>query len=514
MTTRNLAGWTYIPETGKLHSAPVYRSYQLAAGHFEGHRTATLIYPRPDAETPITARHRVNYTGQNYRIPVIVDGGAWPFYYELLTAPEGMTIGNQLTDHGTELVADSNYGIINYSNSVAGTHDISVRVTDQLGAIVTVSWQLVVGTTDWIFLDPAAGVNGSGTLVSPFNTLASLAGLTTKKLLVRAGIVDWGQKAVGLQNMPITYLPYGGETVYMKQALSPIGCNGGSDYWFSGFKFFIPSDRTAVSQFFRLDGGTDRVGFFECEFDGGSFDNTETGGIEPKSNSSILFWQGQGVAEASASNSWYSFISGCAFKNVRDRDTYLGYSQRFTVIENNTMENCTVGANGLGNGFYVKTSVSDLTFRRNRSIGTGNTQIMLRLDAYAGNFPMDKYDVCYNTYRHYGTQGGDGSGCISNGMEFIYSGVNRFIYRNSLYSQNASGIHARGQDEDSIVTCTNNVIMCGGANTNGVQMVYYGGTLTNTGYVAGNLASGIFDANTKLIGGYVSNLGTKGAQVK
>lgn len=489
-------------------------NWQLLAGHFQSYRTPTLTYPRPDSETVVTARHKVNYTGQNYRIPVLVDGGAWPFYYELLAFPTGMTIGSQLTTSGSELIAGPDYGIINYPNAVAGTYTVTVRVTDQNGTVMTVTWQLVVGTTDWIFLDPAAGTNGTGTLASPYNTLASLNTLTTKKVLIRAGTVDWEQKVVGLQAMPITYLPYGSEVVYMKQALSPIGCNGGNDYWFSGFKFFIPSDRTAVSQFFRLDGGPDHVGFFENEFDGGSYDNTETTGSEPKSNSSILFWQGQGAVESSQSNSWYSFIKNCTFKNIRDRDTYLAYSQRFTVVEGNSMENCTVGANGLGNGFYVKTSVSDLTFRSNFSVGTTNTQKLLRLDAYTGQFLMDKYDVCYNTYRLYGADAsGDGLGAISNGMQFEEAGTHRYIYRNTLYANQAAGIHARGQATNSIITCSNNVLISGGTNTNGVQLVQYGGTLINTGYVAGAPAANIVDSNNKLIGSYLTNLGTKGAQV-
>ncbi len=488
--------------------------WQLVAGHFQGYITPEITYPRPDSDTPATARHRVNYTGQTYQVPIAVHGGAFPFYYELLSGPSGMTIGSQLELSGGELVAGSDYGIINYPNSVAGTYTVNVRVTDQNGVVLTRTWQLIVGTTDWVFMDPAAGVNGTGTLASPFNTLASLNGLTTKKVLIRAGTVDWEQKVVGLQSMPITYLPYGGETVLMKQALSPIGCNGGSDYSFSGFSFFIPSDRTAVSQFFRLDGGPDRVCFFNCEFDGGSFNNTETGGGEPKANSSILFWQGQAVAVGSAGNSWYSVIKNCRFKNVQDRDTYLGYSQRFTVIEGNTMENCDVGANGLGHGFYPKIDVDGFTFRMNRSVGVSNTQKLMRIDAYNINFPLQNFDVSYNSYRYYGSDGsGDGIGAISNGMEYQYAGTSRYIYRNTLYAQSAAGIHARGQDASSVITASNNVLISGGTNTNGVQLVDYQGTFNNTGYVAGGTGAGIVDVNNKLAGGYVSNLGTKGAQI-
>lgn len=492
-------------------------SWQLTAGHYQSYFSPVISYPRPDTETPATARHRVNYTGQNYRVPVTVYGGAWPFYYELLAGPSGMTIGNQLSVSGGELVAGAEYGIINYANSVAGTYTVTVRVTDQNGAVNTVSWQLVVGTTDWVFVDPAAGVNGTGTLASPYNTLASLNGLTTKKVLFRAGTVDWEQKTIGLHGMPITYLPYSGETVLCKQALSPIGCSGGSDYGFFGLKFFIPSDRTAVNQFFRLDGGPDRVVFFDCEFDGGNYNNTDTvgvGGDGPKSNSSIIFFQGQTAGLSGAGNSYHSIIKNCIFKNVKDRDLYLGYSQRVTVIEGNGIQNCTLGAAGLGHGFYAKTDINELTFRGNYSIGTTNTQKLLRVDAYTGTFNMDYFDISYNSYRFYGTDGsGDGIGAISFSSEFHESGTHHYVYRNSIWSQSSACIHARGQAAGSTITCSNNVFVSGGTNTNGVQLVAYDGTMSNTGFIAGGTGAGILDSNNNLSGGYVSNLGTKGKQV-
>ncbi len=490
-------------------------SWNLASGHFESHLSPVIVYPRPDGESSVYARHRNNYTGQNYRIPVVVEGGAWPFYYELTAAPSGMTIGTQLDLVSGELVAGTNYGIITWSNTPAGTYTVTVRVTDQNLVVNTVTFQLVVGTADWIFLDPSAGTNGSGTLASPYNTLAALSGLTTKKILFRAGTVDWEQKTVGLQSMPVTYLPYSGESVLMKQALSPIGCNGGNDFGFFGMKFFIPSDRTAVSQFFRLDGGCDRVCFFDCEFDGGSFNNTETTGGEPKSNSSILMWQNTHAGLNGAGNSFYSIIKNCKFINVRDRDMFLGYSMKNVVVEGNSMEGCTVGSNGLGHGFYFKTNVEHATFRLNYSIGTANTQKLIRIDAYAGDsIPMDYYDVSYNTFRYYGSDAsGDGTGAISNSHEYVEAGTHRYIFRNTLYSQSAAAIHARGQGSASVITATNNVMVSGGTNTNGVQLVDYQGTFINTGYVAGNTSVGIVDSNNKLSGAYISNLGTKGAQV-
>jgi hypothetical protein len=485
-------------------------AWQLAAGHFEGYMAPVIAYPRPDSETAVNARHRVNYPGQTYRVPIAVSGGAYPFRYELLAGPAGMTIGETLTLVGGRLVAGNDYGIINWNNSVAGTYTVSVRVTDQNGVANTITWQLIVGTTDWLFFDPSAGTNGTGTLASPFNDLAALSGLTTKKVLFRAGTVTLEQKTVGLDSWPKTFLPYGNEVVVMNKALSSVGSNLSGDIWFSGFTFKLPSISnivTVYNQFFRL-GGTTRTVFFENTFDYENQSNPNTGG----SNSSLLMWENASAAQSSPDQGWYCVIMKNAFKNVVDRDMYLGYSMRYAVIERNSMENCTAPAGG--HGFYAKTSVDYLTFRGNYSIGTGNTMKLFRMDAYVGYFPMDYYDISYNNYRFYGSDSsGDGIGAISFASEFWPAGAHHYVYRNSFYSQSAAGIHARGQAAGSAISCTNNVLVSGGTNTNGVQTVAYDGTLTNTGYVAGNIAAGILDTSNYLANSYVSNLGTKGAEV-
>jgi len=485
--------------------------WQLTAGHFEGYMSPLITYPRPDSETAVNSRHRVNYTGEQYRVPIGVEGGAWPFYFELLAGPSGMTIGSQLTLSGGELIADDNYGIITWANSVAGTYTITVRVTDQNNIVNTISWQLVVGTADWLFVDKNAVTNGTGTFASPYNSLAPLLNQTTKKVLFRAGTVDWEERPANLHALPKTYLPYNNESVIMHQAVSSIGAQISGDYWFSGFTFKIPSGRNNIreyDQFFRLEGAS-RTVFFENIIDLENLSNPNPAG----SNSTFLMWTNTGAAQASTDNAWYCVIMKNTFKNIKDRDIFLGYSMRHTVIERNSMENCTT-TDGGGHGFYPKTSVDYFTFRGNYSIGTTNTQKLFRMDAYAGYFPMNYYDISYNNYRYYGSDlEGIGIGAISFSNEFIDVGTHHYVYRNTFYAQNAAGIHARGQASTSVILSSNNVLVCGGTNTNGVRLYEYQGTFTHTGYVAGNIASGILDINNKLNGGFVSNLGTKGSQV-
>ncbi len=252
MTTRNLAAWGR-DSSEKLNSRIYSGSrtgWGLDSGHYQGYLDPVAVHPRPDSETSQYARHRINAVGQKYRIPVVVGHGAWPFKYELLSAPSGATIGQTLTLSGNSLVAGADYGVVEWLNPAAGTHSFTVLVVDQNGVKTALSWTLVVADSNWVYLDPANGVNGTGTLASPFNTVASLNGLTTKGVLIRAGSVDWNNKAVGLQSMPKTYIPYGNESVTHEQAASSIGNSGGDDLWFSGATFSIPSGRTTVESVF------------------------------------------------------------------------------------------------------------------------------------------------------------------------------------------------------------------------------------------------------------------------
>src|SRR5580692_1397802 len=81
--------------------------YAFAASSFSGFYPAgswmpakqpmIQVYPRPDSETNTWARHRwAYYDGAHavqYKIPLGVSFGAFPYVYELLSGPPGMTIG-------------------------------------------------------------------------------------------------------------------------------------------------------------------------------------------------------------------------------------------------------------------------------------------------------------------------------------------------------------------------------------------------------------------------------------
>lgn len=148
-------------------TVPPSGDWQLAAGHFiPAKMTPVIIGPSAATEAGTDAawsRYRRCPSGIEYRIPISVLGGAWPFYYELTTAPSGMTIGAQY--------GDTDYGILSWSSPTAGTHSIVARVTDQDGTIVTRSWSLECidkdNTTYFMFLSGSGNNSNTGTQSSP-----------------------------------------------------------------------------------------------------------------------------------------------------------------------------------------------------------------------------------------------------------------------------------------------------------------------------------------------------------
>ena len=140
------------------------------------------VFPRPDNETNTWARPREAYTGEVYRFAVGVAFGAWPFRYEIVAGPAGMTIGEQY--------GSPDYGIVSWVPDVSDTgvsQTVTVRVYDQDygrgSAAHDVTWTVIAGTLPadfpdnkgFLFIDPVNGhawndpvSPGTGTKANPF----------------------------------------------------------------------------------------------------------------------------------------------------------------------------------------------------------------------------------------------------------------------------------------------------------------------------------------------------------
>lgn len=151
-------------------------SWRLPEGYFVSAKMPmTIVHPRSfrtedgGDETSEFARHKHAYPGIEYRIPISIQGGAYPFYYEVLEGPSGMSIGQQY--------GDPNYGELYWTPvNQNGSHLVRILITDQDLTQRVAEWTISVGTEQFVFVDSGAEPGGDGTISSPLNKFSDLHG--------------------------------------------------------------------------------------------------------------------------------------------------------------------------------------------------------------------------------------------------------------------------------------------------------------------------------------------------
>lgn len=234
-------------------------------GYFSAYQTSALsplaIYPRPDTETASYAHHHwAYYDGTNaieYRVPVAVQGMAYPHVYELIAGPPGMAIAQAtwIAGNTAEQMLALGYGDVVWTPSAAlsSAATVTVRVKSQSYATasppvsgvdyVDVTWTVNTSssTSQFIFIDVVNGndTTGSGTFSAPWKTLNKVYGATFgptstypgAALYLKAGtypLYNQGNANAGPgivlsgANNPITVLGIPGATV----AFDITGCGG------------------------------------------------------------------------------------------------------------------------------------------------------------------------------------------------------------------------------------------------------------------------------------------------
>lgn len=123
----------------------------------------TNIKPASTGNPAIPTTNRIfrAYPGIEYNIRPAIVGGAYPFTFELSNAPAGMII-------------NENTGEISWPNPQSNSGTITLTVTDSEDTVATTQWSITVSTSGFYFVDSNAPTNGTGTLASPFKTLANM----------------------------------------------------------------------------------------------------------------------------------------------------------------------------------------------------------------------------------------------------------------------------------------------------------------------------------------------------
>ena len=386
------------------------------------------IFPRPDSETSNKAYHRNAYPGIMYEIPLGVAFGAYPFYYEIVKAPEGTTIGAQFDD--------TNYGIIKWTpdSDDSGEHTFKIKVHDQDANELNITWTVNVNK-DWIiFADSVNGsdTSGYGTLAQPYKSLAySYTQAEGRAICLRGGSYFSTDKGYSLNETNTrTVFAYPGETVNISGA----GNNDDygvftwntSDCWMAGFRLHSLQNSADKPRWTYTSSVVNRVYQYRIYFDGGSIGK----GID-NVGCNIFGNPGTGLYRD------YAMQSHCEFNNLPYAENGFAsfdlYQTNYFLHQNNTYSG-TLSDKSRYCAWVKAWDVKDVCIRANRTT-----------DSWSGNFlsialtsGQERIEVCYNTFKSDFAENPDKNNIlVLYGYNYWLDGLHGPIwtYRNTFYGE-------------------------------------------------------------------------------
>jgi hypothetical protein len=371
--------------------------WQLPAGNFVSAKMvltdARVVHPRPDSETSSTAFHRNAYPNMQYEIPIGIQGGAYPYYFEIITAPSGTTLGST--------IFEADYGILKWTPTVAGgPHTFQIRVTDQDLAEVTITWTVTVSTSWLIFVSTSGNdTTGSGTLASPYATISKAVSVATggKGICIRSGSYSAGTNQNVFSSTTFrSIFGYPGETVNVSCAsIANSGNSGafywstGGDYWASNMRVHNSSTLQTNSRFFTSQtNAVNRCYQYDIHFDTGA------SGTTGNDNCACMF------IGSSTGGSTYAMQSHCKFERLPPTAGVNGYAAfdiygvQYFLHEENTYD---VPSSSADEVLWIKGAHNyDQTIRRNRfSEPWAGYLFYMNLGVSSGGAPQ-RIEVCYN----------------------------------------------------------------------------------------------------------------------
>lgn len=445
------------------------------------------------------AIHRNAYTGVAYDIPVGVHGGAFPYGFELTSAPSGMTIGE---NYSASDPSDS-YGRITWATPTAGNHTITVQVTDQEGTVITSTWTLVVGTANWVFVDGSAGTGGDGSIGSPYDSLDDvLTGHAGELCYIRASTLTLTSNFQLNTDTPVALIGYPSETADIAM----------TDGWFvisalddGAFKNLTlrhlnmtaaTQDRKCISQL----AAHDRNSFIDI-----TVTNFEYG-VDGNNNGSVFSSFGA-INNDQFFHNWDVQASNMStvIQVFKHRNSLI---QKINV--SNTVFNSGSGSSN-GGAIKLKDGWSDLTIRLcelwDNNTWTSVNSCIEVAGQDQSSLGIDATDICYNTL--YQPSTANQNGCFRMYTQNQSGAItNTHVYRNSLRADVGEDAEwSNGLFTGMTHTYEKNVVENGTLRDDGDAAGWY-----NLDNVEGTTV--VFDANLQLTGtARIDYIGTHGSEI-
>jgi hypothetical protein len=383
-----------------------------------------VVFPRPDLETQVHARHRWAHPQMTYEIPIGVQGGAWPFKYELVKAPAGADIGS--------LYGDENYGSISWAPSKSsGVEEFVVRITDQDLNTIEASWKVTIDPKMFVFIKAGATGAKTGTITDPLASFAEWyknpkdSTYHNKIVVLREGAYHLVSDPAETGNMRLhesyktpSLIAFPGEEVVFDTPNAKIMVDRLLDMFIAGITWRNARNDLANAHFFWLTGDVSRATFWKNTFRDmkhGREGTDNTGPVfisfTPNVKTNILYKQNihEGI-QNQGYNGHYVDI----------------YRASYVLVEQNVVRNSASAY-----GFWMKGTVAFVSVRANEAYENVNGgQISIGYGAEAGEVPHD-HEVCWNRM----VVGNSTSGhVLLFSMSDYYQGktYNSFIYRNTI----------------------------------------------------------------------------------
>jgi hypothetical protein len=354
----------------------------------------TLVFPRPDSEAALYARHRNAYADGSvrYEVPIVIQGGAYPFTFELLSGPPGMVVGNNFEERS--------YGVVTWTPSVeGGPYPVTVKVTDQEQNVIQASWTIAAKNSAFIFVDPNVISSGAGTKGNPYKFFNDVhksnpndSTNVQKIVYLRAGTHTLtGSDASGNYHLtklitPVSWVGYPDETAVVDASKAKFIVDNADDVFVSGFR--MTSARNDVPNahfwFFNQNAPQSRVTFYKMQFD-----NIDRGASGTDNPAAICFFNPGSMRK-------YFALIDSTIENYAS-PILDAYAVSFGVVERITLGSGKLAQ--VNQGILLKSDLSNFSLRRVTSLVQDFSYGAVDLLMQSQIFPYDNVEVTYSVLK-------------------------------------------------------------------------------------------------------------------
>lgn len=360
-----------------------------------------VVRPRPNSDVAGSISYDHNgYVGLETTIPITIQGGAFPFVYTIIEAPEGASINNDPSSR--------QYGNFKWTPTSEGIYDIKIVAIDQDKTERIISWSINVNS-NWIVFAGNGGSNTyPGTMAQPFATITHAFSVTTggKVLCLLDGTFT---DLNGSRTMSASTI---NGIIARNPRAATIDCNSWVStnsvvFWLNnnntiiqGVKFLNPPTTGDNPRWFSVSNACNNSFMHNCDFDINGRFGTNNG-----DNISCFFFSDLGPSTQRRNIAQ----TECDFRRFAGNNGGAGFNGWSSIdvytTRNAVIERCKfydqVSSTTIGGMLWIKASDNrNLSIRQNEWVTPMSGRLLdLSMSNRLGDDRCGNIEVCYNIVR-------------------------------------------------------------------------------------------------------------------